>query len=292
MRVVVVSGLAGAGKSTAARALEDMGFFCVDNLPAALMGTLVNLAESSGQVSQVALVVDAREGKFLEPFPESFQRLKATVPDATLLYLEARDEVLLRRYSETRRRHPLAPEGGSVAEGIARERAILAPIKDLADQVIDTSPYSVHELKALVMERFGSPAQKTLAITLLSFGFKNGLPPELDLCADVRFLPNPFFVDELRAGTGLDAPVSRYVLDRPAAGEFLDRYTDLLKFLLPAYATEGKRYLTIGVGCTGGQHRSVAITAELARRLEAAGFNVRVRHRELTGKRGAGGGDG
>lgn len=285
MQVVVVSGLAGAGKSTAARALEDLGFFCVDNLPAALMGVLVNLAQSSGgQVNRVALVVDAREGRFLEPFPETFKKLKASLPDVSLLFLDARDDALLRRFNETRRRHPLAPEGGSVAEGIAVERSILAPVKDLADQVIDTTRFTVHELKRLIMERFGSADSKALTVTLLSFGFKHGLPAEVDLCVDVRFLPNPFFVDELRPGTGLDAPVARYVLERPTAQEFLERYTNLLQFLLPAYASEGKRYLTVGIGCTGGQHRSVAIAEELGRRLVDSGFTVRVRHREVSGR--------
>ncbi|MBI5497968.1 MAG: RNase adapter RapZ [Deltaproteobacteria bacterium] len=291
MQVVVVSGLAGAGKSTAARALEDMGFFCVDNLPAALMGTLVNLAESSGgEVKRVALVVDAREGRFLEAFPETFARLKDSVPDVMLIFLDARDDVLVRRFQETRRRHPLAPEGGAVLDGITRERAMLQRVRDLADQVIDTSTFNVHELKHLVNERFGTLATRALTVTLLSFGYKNGLPAELDLCMDVRFLPNPYFVDELRPRDGREVDVARYVMDRPVAREFVDRYTELLRFLIPAYSAEGKRYLTVGVGCTGGQHRSVAIVEELQKRLTGAGFVVRVRHRELPGQGRTGGG--
>jgi UPF0042 nucleotide-binding protein len=290
MQVVVVSGLAGAGKSTAARALEDLGYFCVDNLPAALMGVLVNLAESSGgQLSRVALVVDAREGRFLEPFPETFQKLRANVEEVSLLFLDAADQTLIQRFSETRRRHPLAPEGGSVADGIAAERAVLSPVRDLADQVIDTSRFTVHDLKRLVTERYGAVGSTGLTVTLLSFGFKHGLPSEVDLCLDVRFLPNPFFVEGLRAGTGQDPAVARYVLDRPVAQEFVDRTTDLLRFLLPQYAREGRRYLTVGVGCTGGQHRSVALAEEMGRRLTASGLVVRVRHRELARKETSGG---
>jgi len=293
MQVVVVSGLAGAGKSTAARALEDLGYFTVDNLPAALMDRLINLADTSGgEVSRVALVVDAREGRFLAPFPEKFKALRAQGVNITLIFLEAKDDVLTRRFSETRRRHPLAPAGGTVAEGIAREREVLAPLRDLADQVIDTGGHSVHQLKQLVIERFGQPGPRTLTATLLSFGFKHGLPNELDLCADVRFLPNPYFVEELRPLTGLEAPVSAYVLERPAAQEFVTRYTELLEFLLPAYAAEGKHYLTIGIGCTGGQHRSVAISQEIARRLQEKGFNVRVQHREIASGRFTGGSHG
>jgi UPF0042 nucleotide-binding protein len=291
MQVVVVSGLAGAGKSTAAKALEDLGFFCVDNLPAALMGTLVNLAESSGgEVNRVALVVDAREGRFLEAFPETFQKLKAGLDDVTLVFLEAKDETLMRRFSETRRRHPLATPGGTVAEGIARERSILTPVRELADWVLDTTPSTVHQLKHLISEHFGTATTKAMTVTLQSFGFKHGLPPELDLAMDVRFLPNPHFVEELRPHTGLMADVASYVLDRPAAREFVDRYTELLRFLLPHYAQEGKRYLTIGVGCTGGQHRSVAIAEEVGRRLLADGFVVRVRHRDIASPSRVGGG--
>jgi UPF0042 nucleotide-binding protein len=282
MQVVVVSGLAGAGKSTAARALEDLGFFTVDNLPSALMDTLIQLANSSGgEVNRVALVVDAREGRFLDAFPGTYARLKSLVEDVTLVFLEAKDDALMRRYSETRRRHPLAAAGEGVAEGIARERGVLKGVRELADHVIDTTSFTVHALKQLVTERFGSPSTRALTVTLLSFGFKHGLPPELDLCADVRFLPNPHFVEELRPLTGRDAAVANHVLERPLAQEFAGRWLELLRFLLPHYAAEGKRYLTVGIGCTGGQHRSVALAEEMGRRLQDAGVVVRVRHRDL-----------
>ena len=293
MQVVVVSGLAGAGKSTAARALEDLGYFVVDNLPAALMGTLVTLAESSGGgVSRVALVVDAREGRFLEPFPETFRKIRGDAADVTLLFLEAKDEVLQRRFSETRRRHPLAPAGGTVADGIATERSVLEPIRELADDVIDSSNYNVHELKKLIMDRYGRTTAQAMTVTLLSFGFKYGLPQELDLCVDVRFLPNPFHVPDLRPLSGLDSAVASYVFSTDQARQFVDRYESLLAFLLPAYAQEGKRYLTVGVGCTGGQHRSVAIVQELQRRLALQGHVAKVRHRDVEPHRGVEAGHG
>ena len=281
LRIAVITGLSGAGKSTAVRALEDEGFFCIDNLPVPFLPTLVELlARSGGDINRVALVVDAREGRFLEQAPEVISEARRAGAQLELVFLDANDDTLLRRFSETRRRHPLAPDR-PVLEGIAAERLALSGLRGIADELIDTSQLSVHELRQMVHDRFGRPIGERLVMTLLSFGYRNGLPPQSDLILDVRFLHNPFFVEELREKTGRDADGARYVLDQPAAQEFLDRAEGLCRFLLPHYRLEGKSYLTLAIGCTGGRHRSVVIAHELSRRLLEAGERVRVWDRDV-----------
>jgi UPF0042 nucleotide-binding protein len=275
--------MSGAGKSHAIRALEDLGYFCVDNLPIALMETFANLSLSgAGTGRRAAVVIDVREMEHLGRFPGIYRALKRRFGDQLrLLFLEAGDSALLRRFSETRRPHPLTG-AGSVAEGVDREREILWPIRKLADRVIDTSTLNVHELRRRIFEMTGDGGGAgPLAVTLLSFGYRQGVPADADLMLDVRFLPNPHFVPALRRWTGRTAAVARYVLKSPEAKRFLTLSERLLKFLLPEYVEEGKAYLTIAIGCTGGRHRSVAITEALAKRLKAVkGVQVRVRHRD------------
>jgi UPF0042 nucleotide-binding protein len=281
-QVVILSGLSGSGKSTALRALEDAGFYCVDNLPVVLLDTLIELSgHTAGEISRIAAVVDAREGRFLAEAHRIIRELREKGVDVEVVFFDAGDEVLVRRYSETRRRHPLAGEGGTVPDGIAAERRALAALRDAADEVVDTTGWNVHELKRFVQRRFVAGEKGQLAVTVVSFGFRGGIPTHADLVFDVRFLPNPFFVPELKAFPGTDPRVSSFVLGKPEAAAFLERITDLLAFLLPKYREEGKSYLTVGIGCTGGKHRSVAISTALAARLEAAGQPVRLWHRDV-----------
>ncbi len=287
MRIVIVTGVSGAGKSTALRALEDTGFYCVDNLPLPLLGRFIELLveHSHGspghrkdqEWSQAALVVDAREGDFLTGYRQAFDAVRAKGHQLEVLFLDALDDTLVRRYSETRRRHPLS--GDDLREGIAAERTILRRLREDAQAVVDTGNLNVHQLKGVIQERYRQTAEE-LAVTLLSFGFKHGLPAEADLVLDVRFLPNPYFVEALSALTGEDPIVSGFVLDNADAREFLDRTEGLLTFMLPRAEREGKAYLTVAVGCTGGRHRSVAVVQELARRMPAK-HPLTVRHRDL-----------
>jgi RNase adapter protein RapZ len=280
--VVILTGVSGSGKSTALRALEDAGFYCVDNLPIVFLEKLLELsAHTAGEVTRIALVVDTREGRFLAEAPRVIEDVRRTGARVEVVFLDAGDEALLRRYSETRRRHPLAGGSGSVPEGIAAERRALAGLKAIANEVIDSSALNVHELKRLVHARFVEGEAGRMGVTVVSFGFRYGLPSHADLVLDVRFLPNPYFVPELKAFPGTDDRVRDYVLGQPDAPAFIDRAVDLCTFLLPRYRSEGKSYLTIAVGCTGGRHRSVAIAAAMARRLEAAGTDVRLWHRDL-----------
>jgi UPF0042 nucleotide-binding protein len=280
MRIVVVTGVAGAGKSTALRALEDLGFYCVDNLPMPLLPKFVELADGSG-VSKAALVVDTREGEFLLGAAEALRALKVSGQLVEVLFLDAPDDTLKRRFSETRRRHPL--DGDDLDRGIARERRLLIGLREAANAVVDTGRLSVHELKNIVQERYGRPGGDGLGLALVSFGFKHGMPPEADVVLDVRFLPNPYFIESLSARTGHDPMVAQYVLDHDDAREFLTRITELLLFLIPRCEAEGKSYLTVAIGCTGGRHRSVAIAIELAR-LIGAHYAVTVRHRDVERK--------
>jgi RNase adapter protein RapZ len=278
--LIVVTGLSGSGKSTAIHVLEDLGFYCIDNLPVALIPHFLELWRSSREkVTRVALGIDVRERHFLAGFQRVFEDLRASGVALEVLYLEASDEVLLRRFSETRRPHPAA-EGGPLAEGIRREREQLLPLREVADRVLDTSAMTVHELRAALRDLVERGQPGTMTVTLLSFGYKYGLPSDVDIALDCRFLPNPFFVEELRPKTGTDPAVADYVLHREETQEFLTRVVDLLEYTLPRYQHEGKSYLTIALGCTGGRHRSVVLAEELSRRLTARGHQVLVRHRD------------
>jgi UPF0042 nucleotide-binding protein len=280
LQLVVVTGLSGSGKSSAIRVLEDLGFYCIDNMPVALISRFVELWESSREeVRRVALGIDVRERHFLDEFPRVFDELRAAGIALEVLYLEASDDVLLNRFSETRRPHPAAL-GGVLKDGIRRERERLQALREVADRILDTSALTVHELRAALRELVERPEAGTMTISLVSFGYKYGLPSDADIALDCRFLPNPFFVEELRPMIGTDAPVAEYVLRREETQEFLARVTELLEYTLPRYQREGKSYLTIALGCTGGRHRSIVLVEELRRRLAERGHRVLVRHRD------------
>jgi RNase adapter protein RapZ len=279
---VVLTGMSGAGKSFAIKCLEDMGFFCVDNLPTTLIPTFADLVARSQQTPpRVALGVDVRAGEYLRHLIEAIEALRARDHRVEVLFLEAGDETLVRRYHETRRRHPLAGEG-QVLDGIRAERHALADLREIADRIIDTSALTVHQFKDQLVTLYGSPETRTgLATALISFGFKHGIPIDADLVFDIRFLPNPHFVPELRRLDGRDARVSEFIFKHEESRELLRRLQHLLDFLLPAYQREGKAYLTIAVGCTGGRHRSVSMVEELRRLLEERGLPPSVVHRDI-----------
>jgi UPF0042 nucleotide-binding protein len=281
-QLVILTGVSGSGKTTALRALEDAGFYCVDNLPIVLVEKLLDLsAHTAGEVSRIAAVVDARDVRFLGEAPRIIGELRQKGVALTVLFLDCADETLVRRYSETRRRHPLAGEGGTVPDGIAAERRALEGLRSVADEVVDSTTLNVHDLKRLVGRRFTSGEEARLGVTVVSFGFRYGIPSHADLVLDVRFLPNPYFVPALRSHNGTEPEVRDYVLGQPDAEAFLARLVDFGAFLLPRYRSEGKSYLTIAIGCTGGKHRSVAIAGELASRLERSGQSVRLWHRDV-----------
>ena len=283
-RFVVLTGLSGSGKSQAIRALEDLGYFCVDNLPVTLLPMLAELTLRAGtEISRAAVVVDVREGKMLKEFPRVYRKLKAQKNlHPALIFLEAAERTLVRRFSETRRPHPLAPDRSAI-EGIREERRAMRAIRMMADHKIDTTEMTVHELRHVFTGvATGTAPGAQLVVTILSFGFKHGIPVDSDLLFDVRFLPNPHFVPSLRPHTGRDAEIARYLDRSPATHEFLEHTLNLLRFLVPQYVTEGKSYLTIGIGCTGGRHRSVAIAEALKKGLSGIpGVRLRVRHRDI-----------
>jgi UPF0042 nucleotide-binding protein len=280
-RVVFVSGLSGSGKTTAMNALEDLGYYCVDNLPAQLTSQVLHLcSQAEPPIDKVALAIDAREERFLHDLPRVIDELRRGDARVRLLFLDCTTDRLVDRYRETRRVHPLSP-AGSVEEGIARERELLAEVARLADLRLDSSDLNVHELRRAIADWAGaSETSRGPVVSLVSFGFRHGLPRGADLVFDVRFLPNPHFEPRLRPRTGLDAEVARFVLDSAPAKDLLARLNDLLAFLLPLYEREGKSYLTVAVGCTGGRHRSVAVLEALAGELRRAGQNVSVTHRD------------
>ena len=281
VELVTITGHSGAGKSEAIAAFEDGGYFCVDNLPPRMIGSLGELFRHEGSgVERAAVVSDVRGGEYFDDLVQVLDELETDGLRPTLLFLEADEETLLDRYKETRRRHPLAPEG-SVSEGIRLERAALTDLREIADQVIDTSVLNVHDLKRLVSRRFTTGEGARLGVTVVSFGFRYGIPAHADLVLDVRFLPNPYFVPELKLLTGEDPRVASYVLERSETQEFLDRFVDLAQFLFPRYQREGKAYLTVALGCTGGKHRSVAVAAALAQRLGAGRPDVQLQHRDI-----------
>lgn len=280
--IIVITGLSGSGKSVAIRALEDSGFFCIDNLPVVLIPKFIELCQGYGEgIQRIALGIDLREGHFFQSWPEVLSELRAAGHRVGVLFLDASDEVLLRRFSETRRPHPLA-EGGSIEEGISRERKALEGMRAVADKVIDTSDFNVHELKKEVEQHYSEIAvPQKMSLFLTSFGYKFGIPHDTDMIFDVRFLPNPFFVNELRLKSGLAPEVREFVLKREETSSFLDRLYSLLEFVLPQYVREGKSTLTIALGCTGGRHRSVILVEELKKRLDGGRFRIHVKHRDI-----------
>jgi len=278
--IVVVSGLSGSGKSTAMAALEDVGFYCVDNLPPTLVEQFLDLCgKAEAPVERIALAIDAREMAFLSGLPQMITELREQSAHVQILFLECSNEVLVNRYRETRRVHPLAPTG-NVEDGVETERRLLGEVAALADIVLDSSEMNVHQLKDAVM-RDVSGTERSTVINLSSFGFRFGTPKEAELLFDVRFLPNPYFEPGLKARTGLDPEVAEYVLEASEAKAFLEHLDRLLSFLMPLYDAEGKAYLAIGMGCTGGRHRSVAVAEAIAQRLAAAGHQVNVTHRDV-----------
>ncbi len=283
--VVIITGLSGSGMSSATNAFEDLGYFCVDNLPLMLLPTFARLVQPAEHnrphIERAAVVVDIREGTFLKEFPERLADLRASGLKVFVLFLEASDEALLRRFSETRRPHP-AEEGEGLLESIRRERAAMSDVRSLADQVIDTSEHTVHTLRALLLGRFSPDADGApMRVQVYSFGHKHGSPRDLDLLFDVRHLPNPYFVPELRDLSGHDRRIVQFLNASPEVKETLRRFTDLIDYLLPLYKREGKSYVNIGIGCTGGRHRSVMVANALARHLRRAGFEATATHRDV-----------
>jgi UPF0042 nucleotide-binding protein len=279
-KLVIITGLSGSGKITALKVFEDMGYYCVDNLPAELIPSFAQLIQDARDNTSAAIVVDIREGSRLDQLPAIIADLKNRL-DVTLIYLDTSDRVLVRRYSETRRPHPLG-SAASVVSSIGNERRRLEPIRNIADLEIDTSKFNVHELRTHLVELFKSDGgvPKPLLVSTLSFGFKNGVPESADLVFDVRFLPNPHFVPEFRPFTGRHPKVAKYIRSFPQTQEFIAKVTEMLLFLLPHYIAEGKSYLTVAFGCTGGQHRSVFMAEEIKRQLAKAGYHVKVEHRD------------
>jgi RNase adapter protein RapZ len=279
-QLVILTGLSGSGKSTVLHAFEDMGFYCVDNLPVELIPIFAELhASGQGDFARAALLVDAREGLQLEKLPPLLRHLRKDHP-ISLVFIEASEDALVRRYSETRRPHPLG-KNYSVRESLAHERSLMEPIRKLADVVIDTTKFNVHELRHFITERFKNPDHRPMLVSLVSFGYKYGVPSDADLVFDVRFLPNPHFVPRLREFTGRDPKVRRYIRSFPQTGEFLRRMEGLLTYLIPHYIDEGKSYLTIAFGCTGGKHRSVMLAESVAKDLQKSGFTAKVIHRDI-----------
>jgi UPF0042 nucleotide-binding protein len=281
-RLLIITGLSGSGKTHVARALEDIGWFCVDNLPSALIPRFAELIRGSEELRRSALVVDMREREFLKQFPHVFRQLRGRGGlGVSVLFLEADEKVLVRRFSETRRPHPLAINQPAI-EGIREEREALKPIRKMADLILDTSDYTVHQLRDYIREHYDMRHEAApIVLSVMSFGYKYGVPSDADLVFDVRFLPNPNFVPSLKALTGNHAPVIRYMRRQKDTAVFLDKMKSFLAYVVPRYIKEGKSYLTIAIGCTGGRHRSVMIANALAEALEGQGYPVRVRHRDL-----------
>ena len=278
--LVVLTGLSGSGKLSALKAFEDLGYYSVDNLPLELIPRFADLVRQSAEIERAALVVDVREGSRLDQFPAILRKVRLVLP-TRVVYLEASDEALVRRFSETRRPHPLG-RSETVAQSIRAERRRLDPIRNVADIILDTTKFNVHELRAHINAQFEREASdRNLTVSSISFGFKNGVPAEADLVFDVRFLPNPHFVPEFRKLTGKHPKVAKYVRQFPQTKEFLEKAAEMLEFLLPHYIKEGKSYLTVAFGCTGGQHRSVFIAEEMKKRLAQDGYRVKTAHRDM-----------
>lgn len=282
LRIVIITGLSGSGKSTALKALEDIGFFCVDNLPVMLLPKFLDLQTgASSEISKIALVMDLREKHFLEKHIEVLSRLRKKKYDIEILFLDTSDELLLRRFSETRRTHPLSKDR-TILESIKLERDKLHELKEMANNIVDTSGYSIHQLKEHVQRFYLAPGKaKKLLINLISFGYRYGLPPDADIVMDVRFLPNPYFVSDLKEHNGNEKAVEEYVMRWDDTGQFLSNLFDMMTFLTPLYEKEGKSYLNIGIGCTGGKHRSVVILNQLAKYFSDRNYTINVSHRDI-----------
>jgi UPF0042 nucleotide-binding protein len=277
--LVIITGMSGSGKASVLKAFEDLGYYCVDNLPVELIPRFAELVGQSSEIERTALVVDVREGSQLESLPKIVKSVRRMLP-TRVIFLEAADAILVRRYSETRRPHPLGTNS-TVKSSLSAERGHLRPIRAMADFVVDTSKFNVHELRSYITERFEKQESgKNLMVSCVSFGFKQGVPDDADLMFDVRFLPNPHFVPEFRPLTGRDPKVAKYIRSFPQSREFISRISELLIYLLPHYIREGKSYLTIAFGCTGGQHRSVMIAEDVSKRLRHAGYRVKTVHRD------------
>ena len=279
--IIIISGLSGSGKSTALNTLEDLGFFCVDNLPVLLLPKFIELCQSSiNDISKIGLAMDVREREFLREYPNMLDLLKTEGYRIELIFLDSSDDVLIQRFSETRRQHPLG-EGGSIVDGIRMEREKLSALKSRADKIIDTSALTVHQLRSLLENYFQQLSTRTMNITFMSFGFKNGVPHDVDMILDVRFLPNPHFVRELKDLDGTDPRVAEYVSRSPETQRYLEKLKDFLAFQLPLFEREGKTYLTIAIGCTGGRHRSIVITNYLREIFSDGKYKVHATHRDI-----------
>lgn len=280
--LVIITGMSGSGKGSVLRALEDLGYYAVDNLPVELIPKFAELVGDAASTRHAALVVDVREGEGLKQFPAIFRKIRRT-SNVRLIFLEADDDALLRRFSETRRPHPLDGGEQPIGESIRRERILLDPVRALSELTINTSKFNVHDLRDFIKQKFSAEGEQSkILIYITSFGFRHGLPPDCDLVFDVRFLPNPNYIPKFKKLTGKNPAVAKYIRSFPQTGEFMARITDLLIYLLPHYIHEGKSYLTIGFGCTGGHHRSVMIADQIRKNLAAAGYHAKVNHRDAT----------
>jgi UPF0042 nucleotide-binding protein len=280
--LVIITGMSGSGKGSVLRALEDIGYYAVDNLPVELIPKFAELVGDAASTRHAALVVDVREGAGLKQFPSIFRKIRRT-SNVRLIFLEADDDALLRRFSETRRPHPLDSGDQPIAESIRRERILLEPVRALSELSINTSKFNVHDLRDFIKQTFSAEGQQAkILIYIVSFGFRHGVPPDCDLVFDVRFLPNPNYIPKFKKLTGRNPAVAKYIRSFPQTGEFIERITDLLVYLLPHYIHEGKSYLTIGFGCTGGHHRSVMIADQIRKNLAGSGYHVNVSHRDAT----------